>query len=196
MSRFIIIILSGVLLAGCSSPWDGPLPEPYQFEEANAASTDMGRGMSRVASFDAQVLVLSRRDYVEQESDPLSRLSPVDFAVAWGDSARLDVRDRFRVQQPWRRYSWRYKEPVVRGGDEPEEVGVFRESTANWHIIPASKAAAMDIEDVDEGEVVRLRGYLVDVDLGEGKRARSSRVRTDQGDGACEIFLVEEVRRP
>ena len=70
----------------------------------------------------------------------------------------------------------------MRGGDEPEEVGVFRESTANWHIIPASKAAAMDIEDVDEGEVVRLRGYLVDVDLGEGKRARSSRVRTDQGD--------------
>ena len=195
MSRFIVI-LSGFLLSGCSSPWDGPLPQPYQSEEANAASTDLGRGMSRVASFDAQVLVLSRRDYVEQESDPLSRLSPVDFAVAWGDAARLEVRDGFRVQQPWRRYSWRYEEPVVRGDTEPEVVGVFRDSTANWHIIPASEAVAMDIEGVDEGEVVRLRGHLVDVDLGEGKRVRSSRVRTDQGDGACEIFLVEEVRRP
>jgi len=55
---------------------------------------------------------------------------------------------------------------------------------------------ATDIDDVDEGDVVRLRGHLVDVDLGSGRTARTSRVRTDQGDGACEIFLVEEVRRP
>jgi len=195
VSRFIVI-LSGFLLVGCSSPWDGPLPQPYQSDEVIAGFTDAGRGMSRVASFDAQVLVLSRRDYVKQESDPLSRLSPVDFAVAWGDAARIDVRDGFRIQQPWRRYSWRYEKPVVREGTEPEEVAMFRESTANWHIIPGSAAVAMDIDDVDEGEVVRLRGHLVDVDLGSGRTARTSRVRTDQGDGACEIFLVEEVRRP
>lgn len=89
-----------------------------------------------------------------------------------------------------------HEKPVVRKGVEPEEVVMFRESTANWHIIPGSAAVATDIDDVDEGDVVRLRGHLVDVDLGSGRTARTSRVRTDQGDGACEIFLVEEVRRP
>ena len=149
----------------------------------------------RVAAFNAQVVVLSRRDYILQEDDPLSRWSPVDFAVAWGEAARLDVRKSFRIQQPWRRYSWRYKIASQRGDPEPEIVRDFRDSTANWHIMPASKAVDLDLRDVDEGDALHLEGYLVDVRLPEGRMIKTSRSRTDQGDGACEIFFVEKIRR-
>lgn len=193
----ILILLSGIALAGCSSPWDGPLPDPHQVEigEGSAESIEQG-GLIRVARFDAEVLVLSRREYETRADDPLSAYSPVDLAVAWGDAARLGVRSQFRIQQPWRRYSWRYEVPTQKGDPEPIDVSVFRHGSANWHIVPSSASISRDIMDVEEGEVVRLSGYLVDARRADGGMMRTSMTRLDEGDGACEIFLVERMGRP
>ena len=165
----ILILLSGMVLAGCSSPWDGPLPDPHQveIEEGSAESIEQG-GLIRVARFDAEVLVLSRREYETRMDDPLSAYSPVDLAVAWGDAARLGVRSQFRIQQPWRRYSWRYEVQTQKGDPEPVDVSVFRHKSANWHIVPSSSSISRDIMDVEEGEVVRLSGYLVDARRADG----------------------------
>lgn len=52
------------------------------------------------------------------------------------------------------------------------------------------------IEDVDVGEKVVLKGYLVNVSKnkeGQVLNLSSSLTRKDTGAGACEVFLVEEV---
>ena len=46
---------------------------------------------------------------------------------------------------------------------------------------------------LDEGEIVRLSGFLVDAAGPEGDRWRSSLSRTDTGDQSCEVFYVEEL---
>ena len=152
------------------------------------------QGISRVARMDAEVLILSRRDYRVREDDPLSRISTVDLAVAWGQAGKEEVRSQFSIRQPWRRYSWTYV-GAIRSREEPEIVSDFRVSTANWHIAPASKAVEFELDDLDEGDAVSLSGYLIDVKRDDGFIMRTSRVRDDQGDGACEIFFVEKIRR-
>ena len=151
-------------------------------------------GISRVARMDAEVLILSRRDYRVRKDDPLSKVSTIDLAVAWGDAGKEDVRSQFSIRQPWRRYSWTYVGDI-RSRKEPQIVSDFRVSTANWHVVPATKAVELDLDRIDEGDAVSLSGYLIDVRRDDGSIMRTSRVRDDQGDGACEIFLVEKVRR-
>lgn len=189
-------LFGALLIAGCSGEWDAPLPPPWQraVETGSALAQASGDGLSRRAHLDARVLVISRRDYSERLDDPLSRFSPIDLAVAWGGAATRAGRSDFSVRQPWRRYSWSYGRPVRKGSGMPSVVRDFMVSTANWHIVPASAAVRMDMDRIGRGDVVSMSGFLVDVDLGHGRRARTSLRRDDQGDGACEIFLVEEMR--
>lgn len=141
---------------------------------------------------EAKIIVLARREYQEQASDPLSLYSPVDLAVAWGKAGIEENRNQFQIRQPFRRYSWTYKGDI-RSALEPEIVSMFRVSSANWHIIPATRAVTSDLKKVKRGDTVFLRGFLVNV-KSPVTTMRTSLVRDDQGDGACEIFLVEEIR--
>jgi len=183
-----------MLLSACSNPWDSPLPSPWQrdIEQGNPLRETDAKGLSRVARMEAKVIVLGRREYIEQASDPLSFYSPVDLAVAWGKAGIEDNRKQFQIRQPFRRYSWRYKGDI-QSASEPEIVSMFKVSSANWHIIPASRAVGLDLKKIKRGDAVFLRGFLVNV-KSPVTTMRTSLVRDDQGDGACEIFLVEEIR--
>lgn len=192
MKRFALLAFA--LFSACSNPWDSPLPSPWQrdIEQGNPLRESDGKGLSRVAKMEAKVIVLGRREYIEQASDPLSFYSPVDLAVAWGKAGIEENRKQFQIRQPFRRYSWTYKGDI-RSALEPEVVSMFKASSANWHIIPASRAVELDLKKIKRGDTVFLRGFLVDV-KSPITTIRTSLVRDDQGDGACEIFLVEEIR--
>ena len=185
-----------VLLCTACSQWDASLPEPWQRDEPKGSAVIQfdAQGISRVARMDAEVLILSRRDYRVRPDDPLSRISTIDLAVAWGQAGKQDVRSQFSIRQPWRSYSWTYVGDIS-SREEPQIVADFRVSTANWHVAPATKAVELELDDLDEGDAVSLSGYLIDVRRDDGSIMRTSRVRNDQGDGACEIFLVESIRR-
>lgn len=151
-------------------------------------STD-ARGIRKIAAFDAEVLVLSRRTYGGWMGDRLSQYAPLDLAVAWGEGARADVHGRIRVSQSNRFYFWRagsdaWKDPRVRR---------FGRYSANWHLIPANDDIADVMDDIATNDIVSLRGHLVDILAPDGGRWKTSRTRTDQGAGACELILVSEV---
>lgn len=190
MGRFgaaAIAVGLGLGLAACSAePRDADVPEPRQYI-LNSVSTD-ARGIRKVATFDAEVLVLARRDYNGWFPDRFASYAPVDLAVAWGEGAMADVHGRIHISQSNRFYFWRagaeaWQDPRVRR---------FGKHSANWHLVPANDDVADAVDSIREGEVVSLRGHLVDIFAPDGYRWKTSRTRNDQGAGACEIVLVSE----
>jgi len=176
-------------LSACSpEPRDAQVPAPRQYE-LSSISTD-ARGIRKVATFDAEVLVLSRKTYRGWAGDDFAEYSPVDLAVAWGEGARADVHGRISISQSGRFYWWRagaeaWQDPRVRR---------FGKHSANWHLIPASDAVSDVIDDIGPNDVVALHGHLVDIFAPDGRRWKTSRTRNDQGAGACEIILVHEAK--
>jgi hypothetical protein len=94
---------------------------------------------------------------------------------------------RIDVSQSGRFYYWRYT------GSPPIPHREIELSSANMHLIPATKAIEKKLKSLRPGNVVALRGYLVDVRSEDGFRWTSSLTRDDTGAGACELVWVAEV---
>ena len=60
------------------------------------------------------------------------------------------------------------------------------------HLIAADKAVAKQISRVRSGQVVKLKGYLVEARRADGFTWTSSLSRTDSGNGACELMWVSD----
>ena len=91
---------------------------------------------------------------------------------------------RIDVSQSGRFYYWRYE------GSPPIPHREIEVSSANMHLIPATRAIEKKLKNLRPGNVVALKGYLVDVQGEGGFRWRSS---LNTGSGACELIWVEEV---
>lgn len=136
------------------------------------------------ARFDLQARVLSRRDY---RFDRGAELVPLDLALGWGPMSDSAVLDRMDVRQSGRWYflSWDPPAPL------PEQVAMGH--SGNMHLIPANAGIENDLDDVREGDLVRLSGYLVDASGPAGFTWSTSLSRDDTGGGSCELFYVEQL---
>ncbi|WP_156170778.1 hypothetical protein [Croceicoccus naphthovorans] len=182
-----LAFLSFLTLAACNAESRDPHVGTPQQSMMSEVATDV-RGIRKVATFQADVLVLARADYDGWIADDFAEYAPTDLAVAWGEGARADVHGRISIRQSGRFYYWRagpeaWQDPRVRR---------FGKHSANWHLVPANDDVADAIDGIGRGDVVRLRGHLVDIFAPDGGRWKTSRTRTDQGAGACEIILVSE----
>ncbi|MCR6686296.1 hypothetical protein [Pseudoxanthomonas sp.] len=134
-----------------------------------------------LAGFSLEARVLSRRDYGHgREAD----WSPTDLALGWDGMARDEVLQRLDISQSGRWYHYRWQ------GDPPLPPGEIARSSANMHMIPSSPAVAEALSRVEQGQRVRLDGWLVEVKADDGWHWRSSTRRTDTGGGACEVVYV------
>jgi hypothetical protein len=70
---------------------------------------------------------------------------------------------------------------------------VIETHSANMHMIPANGALARQLKSIRSGNMVHLKGWLVEVTTKEGFRWTSSLTREDTGGGACELILVESL---
>jgi hypothetical protein len=136
------------------------------------------------AEFDitARVILRSRYRY-----DDLASLMPVDLALGWGAMSDTAVLDRMSCNQGSRFYfcTWKSRDVI-----DPAR---FRTQSANMHMVPATPAVEKALLRVRQGQVVSLRGYLVDVIAPNGRVYRTSLTREDSGPGGCEIIWVTEV---
>ncbi len=140
--------------------------------------------LTRRAEFEIRARVLSAQNYyLHTESD----LSPIDLALGWGLMSDQAVLDRIKISQSsrWYRSRWAFPAPL----SEQQ----FIANSSNMHMIPASKAIGRSLKALRSGDLVILRGYLVDVDHDSGWRWRTSMSRNDTGSGACEIVYVESM---
>lgn len=136
------------------------------------------------ALFELRARVLSREDY---RWDAGADLAPVDLALGWGAMSDQAVLDRIEVSQGARWYRTRYDYPAPMADRE-----IIRQS-GNMHMVPANAAVRARLKEIRRGDLVWLRGYLVDADHDSGFRWRTSLSREDTGDGACELFYIERI---
>lgn len=155
-------------------------PVQMSLDSADRAYTREGFRLIPRATFTATVRVLAKERY---RFDTLASLSPVDLAVGWGPMSDTSVLQDLRITQGGRFYYWRVDElPVPRA--------IIESHSANWHIIPATRAVERALGGVREGSIVKLTGELVDIEGGDGGAMRTSLRRDDTGAGACEIVRV------
>jgi hypothetical protein len=131
--------------------------------------------------YQMEARVLSRKDY---SSGREAELSPVDLALGWGPMMDPVTLQEIEISQRGRFYFWK----VARFSIPRQEI---EHNSANVHIVPANEAVERALASVDVGDVVDLRGQLINVTADDGWRWRSSLSFTDTGKGACELLWLE-----
>jgi len=132
------------------------------------------------ASYDIEARVLSVEHY---QFDPGSELSPIDFAMGWGDMSDSALLERFRISQGARFYS-------IYTQDETIDIPAALRASANMHLIPADETVRRTLLSAKPGHVAHLQGYLVTASKADGFTWNTSLTRDDTGDGACELMYV------
>lgn len=191
-----LLLVAVVLVAFGAARWAAQRPlarsagtlvsaEPRQTSPVDDAPVAFGDfELTPLADFELEARVLSREDY---SFGTESQLSPTDLALGWGRMSDSAVIGQLEIGQSARfyHYRWRDQPPIP-----PREIV---RSSANMHLIPADSAVARDLARVRVGEVVSLRGRLVEARRADGWRWRSSLTREDSGAGACELVLVDAI---
>lgn len=143
-----------------------------------------GYTVEPLARFALQARVLGREDY---QWDRESELSPSDLALGWGPMSDGRVLAEIEVSQSGRWYRWS-------AGRLPIAAGEIVRHSANMHMIPADDIVAGILDEVREGSIIELRGYLVEARAPDGWRWRSSLSREDSGARSCELVFVQRAR--
>lgn len=129
-----------------------------------------------------EALLLSRKRY---RFDAVADLSPLDFALGWGDMSDRTTLQSIHVSQGGRWYRWSSR-------DVPISSQAISRQSANVHVIPATKDLANRLKKAKEGQVIRLVGNLVNVKQHGEIVWTSSTTRNDTGSKSCEVLWVEK----
>ena len=70
---------------------------------------------------------------------------------------------------------------------------VIESHSANMHMIPADDDIERRLKSTRAGNLVHIKGYLVEATTKDGFRWKSSLSRSDTGAGACELIWVESL---
>lgn len=151
-----------------------PKPGTLQFK---------GYTLSAVARFELEARVLSKHLY---HHDAGSKLSPVDLALGWGRMSDSAVLQYFSIRQSDRFYFWS-------AGELPIPYDEVVTSSANMHLIPPDERMAKYLEGLKPGNLVHIKGYLVNASGPNGFYWNTSLTRADSGAGACELVWVESL---
>lgn len=163
---------------------DGVLVErgPEQRPTRAAAFAIGEYAVTPQVSFDIEARVLSTEKYHVGID---AKLSPIDFAVGWGDMSNSAVLKHFRISQGGRFFTV-YPDGQV-------DLATALGGAANMHLIPATTRIRDQLKGTRVGSIVRLRGQLVNIAGPNGYAWNTSLTREDTGAGACEVFYVESI---
>jgi hypothetical protein len=136
-----------------------------------------------LATFDVRARVIAAARYrFGRDAD----LAPVDLVLGWGAMSNSDVLKKISFSQGGRAYTWMTSTyPVSRR--------MIETHSANMHMIPADAEIERQLKSIRAGNMVHLKGFLVEVTTKDGWRWKSSLTRDDTGGGACELILVESL---
>jgi hypothetical protein len=140
--------------------------------------------VTAVATYTIRARVLHTKHYWADESD----LVPYDVALGWGRMSDQSVLDHLQISQGNRFYfyQWQTAPPI------PQDEIVSHSS--NNHLIAANGDVKNVIGGLYPGEIVTMKGYLVNVSGPKGFHWNTSLTRTDTGNGACELFYVVGIK--
>lgn len=133
------------------------------------------------AEYELEARVLHQKRYRFSRG---AGLIPLDLALGWGPMSDETNLSRIKISQAMRLYLWHTKQfPIPRREIETH--------SANTHIIPAGPEIWREMKRIHSGDIVFLKGKLVDAAINDGWSWKTSLSRTDTGAGACELVYVE-----
>jgi hypothetical protein len=115
-----------------------------------------------------------------------ANLAPVDFALGWGPMSDESITDHFTIVQHDRWCSWKTKR-------SPIPMSTVLLHSANVHMIPKDKVITRQLGDVSVGNIITIKGKLIEATGSDGWTWTSSLSRNDQGEQSCEIIWVESL---
>ena len=140
--------------------------------------------LTELARYEITARVLGKeRYYLDVGAD----LVPVDLALGWGAMSDSKVLQALDISQRGRFYFYRWKD------QPPIPAQEIVSHSANTHLIPANPSIEKKIKSVRPGQVVHIKGSLVEASAPNGGLWRSSLTRDDSGNGACELVRVESI---
>lgn len=158
-------------------------PVQTAIDSAPAIERDAYR-ITPLAGFQIRAKVLGRESYYSgREAD----LAPLDLALGWGRMSDEDILAGIDISQSGRWYRWRSETPPIPRRE-------IETHSANMHLIPADEIVEDTLDDIRQGQIVELKGYLVRADTSDGWRWVSSLSRNDTGARSCELVYVERAR--
>lgn len=157
-------------------------PQQKNLDIAEAQNIN-GYSVTPLAKFNIKARVLASKNYHFGRE---AQLSPMDFALGWGQMSDEAVLSKINISQGNRFYFWHVDEfPIPREAIETQ--------SANMHMIPVDGLVEKRLKSVRVGQVVQINGYLVEAKASDGWRWKSSLTRNDTGNGACEVLLVQSI---
>ena len=144
-----------------------------------------GWKLTAVAEYKLHARILGTKTY---HSGVQSSLVPTDVAVGWGKMSDSAVLDHLSLSMGNRFffYEWSNTPPISQ-----DEIKI---SAANNHVIAANDEVRSAVRWLRVGQIVTMKGYLVNATKQDGFNWSSSLRRDDTGNGACELFYVESVK--
>lgn len=154
-----------------------------EYNIANGLSPiEKDQSISVLQPFQGNFRILGSKVY---QNDEQAKFSPIDYAVSWGLFAQPEIARHISVKQYDRYLNWKIPKLPV-----PAEQAM--QMVSNMHIIPANPKIAEQIKQVKRGDLVYLKGDLVEI-KDKNLVWKSSLTPTDTGDGACELFRVQAI---
>ncbi|PZL95196.1 hypothetical protein [Acinetobacter nosocomialis] len=177
-------VMLGLLASLCiSSAFASTASTSGEYNIANGLlPIEKDQSISVLQPFQGNFRILGSKIY---NNDEQAKFSPIDYAVSWGLFAQPDIARTISVKQYDRYLNWKMSKLPV-----PAEQAM--QMVSNMHIIPASPQIAQQIKQVKRGDLVYLKGDLVEI-KDKNLVWRSSLTSTDTGDGACELFRVQSI---
>ncbi len=157
--------------------------EPIQSNSSADSIQLNGFMLTALADYSIEARVLSREDY---SVGMASKLSPTDLALGWGPMSDEAILNKVDISQRHRWFYWHAdKLPISQ-----HEIEIH---AANTHIIPADNIIRRQLNNIRVGQLVKIKGLLVEAKSPDGWRWRSSLSRDDVGSGACELIYVTQL---
>jgi hypothetical protein len=153
-----------------------------------------GGALLPVAQFEARGRVLNIERFKPHQSlvNWIPGLRPATHDIGLGFGPMTDTANvsRFRFTHEGVSHGLRALFARPRGAMTQAEFDALAPNITNVHVIPASDRVQAQLRRVKHGELVTLRGLLVNVRDADGRVATTS---TTAGDRDCEIMWLEEI---
>jgi hypothetical protein len=196
MRTAILIACAAVLLLAVL--WDGPEPRlppgvlvPYEPDQDPVEPPRQWQfkdsQVTALAAFRVRARVLLTAHYWWGND---AAVSPVDLTLGWRLMSNQEILDRLHLYSMRRAYAW-----APRNGRLPASEHDIIAHSANMHMVPSTAELADRLRAIQPGDLVDIRGYLVEIRFPNGGIWRSSLTRTDTGNGACELVWVDELTK-
>ena len=154
------------------------------FNIANGlAPVSKDQTISVLEPFAGEFRILGSKVYTD---DAQARFSPIDYAVTRGIFTEPEIARQISINQYDRFLNWRMAKPPI-----PPKLAT--QLVSNMHIIPANPEIAKEIKKVKRGDLIQIKGDLVQVNA-KDLVWKSALDWNGIGDGACKLIRVDSIK--